>query len=186
MKKLSVAERYTLARKTAMERLNLDCPVTQADLADQLGANRLSIINIESGKTAKPREKTHKMASDFLRVNYSWLAYGDGPMDSEMPDYKPPEFQHFRSNRTPSAQAINSEMRYSYTPVIVLATGEDNKDWLCIFPDVDPTKEITTVVSPSADWQALKTEPLFQADVFFTKNETGEILTGYLLNTYLN
>ncbi len=181
---MPVAERYLVARKTAKDRLNLDHQITQADLAVMLGVNRLSVINIERGTTREPRDSTHQKTCQALRVNYEWLKHGDGPMDPDLPEYELPEVEKIEvktSIRTPNSL----DGRYSYTPVVVVSSSENNKDWECIFPDVEAGKVIISNLASVLDLDKLRNEPVFYADVFMMLPKDNHQQTAYILKVYL-
>ncbi|WP_163370963.1 helix-turn-helix domain-containing protein [Endozoicomonas acroporae] len=184
---MSLPERFQLARKSAMERKRLDHPITQADLAEMIGVSRISIYNIEGGTTKKPKEATIKKASEALGVTYQWLARGEGPMDAEISDYQPPPLKiQTASNRISLGESKEGNANYSFTPVVVVQPGPDNKDWQCIFPEIDESNTIPTALLPALDIESLKSEPVFSADVFITRDEHNDITAAYILNSYLN
>ena len=182
---MSLADRFLLARKTAPERMNTGNALTQSDLGRLLGVSRISIYNIENGTTKKPKDSTLLKASEAMQVEFAWLSRGEGPMDSERPDYTPPALASFSASRQKTVKPTNSEGRYTFTPVIPLETTHDNKGWQCIYPDIQQ-EPILTHLTPTTDIKRIRNEPVFNADVFLTKDDNGTILTAYILNTYLD
>ncbi len=176
-------QRYLVARKTAKDRLNLPHQITQADLAAEIGVNRLSILNIENAVTTAPRKATHEKVGKFLRVNVEWLQLGTGPMDPVMPDYTPPNVEVIE-RRKPLTSATDNG-RYSYTPVVVISTSDDNRDWVCSLPDVYPGMTIKTQMAPTTDYELLKTQPMFFADVYLLFDEAQQPTSLYILKHYL-
>lgn len=183
MQKLSTADRYLLARRTAKERMNLDYEITQADLADALGLSRYAIINIENGNTSNPKKSTHEKASKELRVNIEWLSNGRGPMDPELPDYQPPEVEKFGHKKTVVSGVSTSISNFAHTPVIVSESTADGKAWTCLIPEVNPEAPIETHIDPTLDTEHLSTLPIFRADLFITKSES-DTVTAYVLKAY--
>ena len=106
-------------------------------------------------------------------------------MDSELPDYSPPEMKRYGASQTPTLVEKDSEnTQYTFTPVIVVSTTESNKEWECIYPEIDNQAAIVTAILPSIDFAALKDEPLFNADVFIKKSQDGVISSAYVLKAY--
>ena len=152
---MSLPERFQLARKSAMERKRLDRPITQAELAKMIGVSRISIYNIEGGATRKPKEETIKKTADALGVNYQWLARGEGPMDTEILDYQPPAIRiKAASNRITIDEMPEGNSNFSFTPVVVVKAGSDNKNWQCFFPEIEEKKVINTSLLPAIDFAA--------------------------------
>ena len=182
----TLQERVRLARKSAKERLQLDLPVTQADLAKECGITRNSIWKIEVGETDNPRSKTLNKIAETLRVNIEWLMHGKGAMDPKSPEFDSKTVQQNLTNSMLKGKLVSenkNQILNNQTVVLMSCNADSNKDWMVIIPNIS-ADTLCADLAPSIDTERTSQETIVQSDVLVTVTDTGDVKV-FLLNILL-